>query len=307
LRSAVLYIAFNRPNLVRKSFPEIERARPDKLYIAIDGPRANNAEDELRCNEVKELLAHISWDCDVKRLYQEKNLGPGLGPASAINWFFSAEIEGIVLEDDVVPLPSFFDYCDELLEFYRLDSAVGCIGGGNLLANSFSCDHSYLFSSYASIWGWASWRRAWQHYSFSLADENKASRNFFLKFFFHEKYFVQLYWRIIFNSIAAELGGRFWDYQWNYACWKNGMLTIIPNCNQTLNIGFGGLATNTVGPPPEFLDKSAPKKMEFPLIHPDHVAINLNFDSVVERKIFGINWKTVFKSIVKQNIRKFFK
>ncbi len=168
MRSPVLFLVFNRPDSTRKVFDAIRSARPPKLYITADGPRPDRPAEAKLCSEVRAIASAVDWPCEVKTLFRESNLGCKAGVSSGITWFFSHEDEGIILEDDVLPVPTFFNFCDEMLERYRDDARVSMISGCNLISNHFSPKQSYFFSRYNLIWGWATWRRAWQHYDVAM-------------------------------------------------------------------------------------------------------------------------------------------
>ena len=88
-QSAVLFIIFNRLDTTLKVFDQIKLSQPAKLYIAADGPRLSREGEGVKCEAVKAaVLAAIDWECEVKTLFREENLGPKNGVASAIDWFF---------------------------------------------------------------------------------------------------------------------------------------------------------------------------------------------------------------------------
>ena len=64
LDTAVLLIAFNRPETTQKVFDAIKKAKPQKLYFAVDAPRNGNIEDERNVIRVKEIINQVDWDCD---------------------------------------------------------------------------------------------------------------------------------------------------------------------------------------------------------------------------------------------------
>jgi hypothetical protein len=169
LQTPVLFVIFNRLDTTNIVFKAIRKAQPKKLYIAADGPRPGNVSDEEKCTSIRKLVINVDWDCELKTLFREENLGCGLGPASAYDWFFEHEEEGIILEDDCLPDPSFFIYCQELLEKYRHDTKIMHITGSNFQKGwQNDEDYSYYFSSYPHEWGWATWRRAWKLYDFKV-------------------------------------------------------------------------------------------------------------------------------------------
>ena len=133
LTTPVLFLIFNRPDTTEKVFKQIKIAKPKKLYVVADGPRKNNAEDEKNCILTRKLINNIDWDCDLKKLYRDENLGCKNSVSSAITWFFENEEMGIILEDDCYPDESFFEFCQILLKRYESENQVMMIAGTNYL------------------------------------------------------------------------------------------------------------------------------------------------------------------------------
>ena len=117
--TAVLVIFFNRPNCLEETFAQVRKAKPKKLYLAQDGPRANNNEDTIKVLACRKIVEDIDWECEVHRNYSSVNHGCGLGPYHAIEWAFQAEDELIILEDDCVASQSFFRFCDEIHDYWK--------------------------------------------------------------------------------------------------------------------------------------------------------------------------------------------
>ena len=117
--TAVLLIFFNRPDCLAETFEQIRKAQPKKLYLAQDGPRANNDADAAGIASCRKIVGNIDWECEVHYNYSTENFGCGLGPYKAIEWAFQGEERLIVLEDDCVASQSFFRFCDEMLEKYK--------------------------------------------------------------------------------------------------------------------------------------------------------------------------------------------
>jgi hypothetical protein len=162
METALLFLVFNRPDQTAAVFEAIRQARPSKLYVAADGPREKRPEEKELCAAVRRIATAIDWPCDLHTLLRPTNLGCRAAVTEALNWFFELEPEGIILEDDCLPGPSFFRYAAELLECYRHDQRIMCITGGRPVAGTTYGAASYLVSIYNMCgWGWASWRRAW--------------------------------------------------------------------------------------------------------------------------------------------------
>jgi hypothetical protein len=243
MKSAVLLIAFNRPDTTQHVFAAIRKAKPKRLYLAIDGPRSSKSEDIIYIAKTKALISKIDWNCQVKRLYRSKNLGCKRAVSTAINWFFSFEKEGIILEDDCVPTPDFFKFCELMLEKYRDDQQIMMVSGTNYLSSASSDRSSYFFSQYYAIWGWATWKRAWKLYDVSMSDWPTVKASSVIKDNYPQKY-MQSHLAEMFESVYNGKVDT-WDVQWFYACLKQGGLTIVPSVNLISNIGLVG--THTTG------------------------------------------------------------
>ena len=241
--SPVLFLVFNRPEPTRRVFEAIRRAAPGRLYVAADGPRDGVPGERERTEAVRRIVDDIDWPCEVRTLFRERNLGCGRAVSEGIDWFFRHEAQGIILEDDCVPHPDFFPYCQALLERYADDPRVFAVNGVNFQRGRWRGDGSYYFSRYLHVWGWASWRRAWQHYDRSLAfwpawrDSNAWREQW------HDRV-ERRYWEQAFD--AAYRGAvDTWDYQWFATVRYHQGLIATPNSNLVSNIGFGNDATHT--------------------------------------------------------------
>jgi len=280
-KSPVLFIIFNRPETTKLVFEKIRAARPTRLYIAADGPRPNRDGEAALCAQTRDaVISHIDWPCEIKTLLRDQNLGCKNAVSSALDWFFAAEPEGIILEDDCVPSPDFFRFCDTLLEKYRDDPRIRHIAGVNLQRGIRRGDASYYFSRITHIWGWASWRRVWKDYDKTLTtlDETKVAAA--LREAYAEPIIVEE-WLAVINRLKA---GKIdtWDYQLGIANLMSGGLCIIPNTNLVTNIGFGPGATHTH----DSANKNAgiPARRLGPLTHPPADA----FKATQEADIFSL-------------------
>ncbi len=242
----VLLLGFNRPDTMSVVLDRLREVQPTQLFVAIDGPRAGRSEDDNKVQQCRDLVDEIDWDCEVRTLFQNENLGCGLGVSTAISWFFDQVQEGIILEDDIVPDPSFFAFCTDLLDRYRNDHRIFAISGCNYVPQAYLAqpDASYRFSRVPHIWGWATWRRSWHQYELNIAD-------------WRRRLPIRRLWADVQHSVPAtaywtgtfELLGRgqidTWDGQLVLAAMAAGQLTATSNTNLVDNIGFGPNATHT--------------------------------------------------------------
>ncbi|TVZ25583.1 FkbM family methyltransferase [Gillisia sp. Hel_I_86] len=240
----ILFIIFNRPDITSRVFKEIKKQKPKFLFVAADGPRPGVEYDIDKCRKARELVLNgIDWDCEVKTLFRKENLGCGKGVSSAIDWFFENVEQGIILEDDCLPHPSFFMYCETLLNKYKHNENIYAISGDNFQNGIRRGDASYYFSHYVYVWGWASWRRAWKHYDFDLGELEELKSNKLFEKIDKRKNFKE-YWLKLFEKVKQKEIDT-WDYQWLFTIWKNNGLTVVPNTNLISNIGFSKEATHT--------------------------------------------------------------
>ncbi len=283
----ILFIIFNRPELTKQVFQEIKKQKPKFLFIAADGPRKHIKEDINKCMKTKELvLKGIDWDCEVKTLFREENLGCGKGVSLAIDWFFDHVEEGIILEDDCLPHESFFGYCESLLEKYAENPKIFGINGSNFQLIENKGGSSYFYSNYMFVWGWATWKRAWEHYDFKMKNyEELATVNFFSRI--DKRRVFRKYWKSRFDLVhRKELDT--WDYQWLFSIWKNQGLIVVPNTNLVSNIGFGHDATHTINQG-SFANLGT---YQIKNLNPPHkIRPNTRADRIFSRHVFNIGHK----------------
>jgi hypothetical protein len=280
----VVFIVFNRPEVTQRVFDRIAAARPQKLLLIADGPRPDRSTDSSKVALVREIVAKVDWPCEVYRNFAEENLGCKQRVSSGLDWAFSIVEEAIILEDDCLPDMTFFSFCQELLERYRYDERVMHIGGGNYQHGIRRSSDSYYFSKYPHGWGWASWRRAWQCFDFHIKKwpELRATDWMRTKCPSNRE---QQYWTDIYDrSYRAELNA--WDYQWNFACWVQGGVSIVPEVNLVENIGFGPDATNTVEKW-EGIKAVMTGSLKGKLRHPKEILVNKKADKYTFKKVFS--------------------
>jgi len=279
--SPVLFLVFNRPDKTAQVFDTIRTARPGRLYVAADGPRLDRPGEAARCARAREIATAIEWPCEVRTLFRDSNLGCKQAVSGALDWFFGEEEAGIVLEDDCLPHPDFFRFCDSLLEHYAEDERVSVITGDNFQSGRQRGNASYYFSKYNHCWGWASWRRTWRLYDGDLSfwPEWKRSAAWRDK---TPDPVERRYWEDIFDQVArGEIDS--WAYPWTASVWCRGGLTATPNVNLVTNIGFGEDATHTRGTGDRHV---LPRRALGNFTHPVDVERNLRADDFAFRHHF---------------------
>jgi hypothetical protein len=275
LSTPVAFIIFNRPDTTEKVFAEIARARPPKLLVIGDGPRTSRDGEAEKVTACRAIIDRVDWPCEVLTNYSEANLGCKARVSSGLDWVFEQVPEAIILEDDCLPHHTFFQFCEEMLKYYRNDTRIGLICGTHLLFDK-TTDDSYYFSRYPHIWGWASWSRVWKYYDvgFKNLDMLIEDKNF-------EKNFKSIneykHWIDCFKKVRDGFINT-WDAQVVYLTLIQSMLSIYPSRNLISNIGFGENATHTTNNKSPVAELET-FTMDFPLRHPNYIYPNYKAES----------------------------
>lgn len=239
----ILFLVFNRPSQTARVFESLRRVRPRRLFVAADGPRPGRAGEGALCAETRRLATAVDWPCEVKTLFREGNLGCGQAVSEGISWFFDEVEEGIILEDDCLPNSDFFEFCGMMLNRYRTEEKVGTIGGSHCLPPDLEMKRTHYTSKYFQMWGWASWRRFWKHYDFSMSSvSDKGWQEIFRAT--HPVPIEARFWYLIYQKLAAG-GFDTWDFQVCFTAWRRNAVHIMPSKNLVSNLGYGSDATHT--------------------------------------------------------------
>lgn len=271
----IVFIIFNRPEPTQIVFEAIRKQKPKTLFIIADGPRAHEPADIEKVKNTRQIVEYVDWDCDVHRLYAETNMGLKSRVSSGITQVFDVVEDAIILEDDCLPSDSFFTFCADLLERYRHNEQIMMISGDNFVERLSPKQYSYFFSIYPTIWGWATWRRAWAKYDIEMTDWQKGNAQAMIAKHIgvpkHFEHLASLFDRTLNNEFHT------WDYQWAYSCLLEGGLTIIPSYNLITNIGFNADATHT-NSLLSMISNLPRYELELPLQYPSHIEVHQQYD-----------------------------
>jgi hypothetical protein len=284
MRAPIALIVFNRPEVTASVAAVIAQAKPPKVFVLADGPRANHPGDAQKCAATRAAIDRIDWPCEVVRKYSDVNLGCGHGPATGIDWVFQQTDRAIILEDDCLPHPRFFPYCDELLEKYSDDKRFMQIAGSNFQCGHKRGPYSYFFSRFKICWGWATWRRAWQHMDMGVKLWPEFRDSTWLRDLVGDPRAIQ-HWAEKFEG-AFRAGGKvdYWDYQWLFSTWAQNGLCIMPNANLISNIGFNDEATHTTWAGSRWA-RLPLQEMPLPLQHPPVVVRDKEADDFFVKEV----------------------
>jgi len=295
----ILFLIFNRPDTTEKVFEIIRNIKPSKLFVSADGPRKNKEGEKEKCEQTRKIIDRVDWDCEVLKNFSNENLGCKKGVVKGINWFFENIKEGIIIEDDCILEDSFFLFVQEMLSRYRNDEQVMHIGAANFQDGIKRGDASYYFSKFCHVWGWATWRRAWNHYDVAIKGFDKFKSENKISSILPDKK-MQKHWLKLFQTVYDNALDT-WDFQWVYTVWEQKGMSIIPNVNLVSNIGFGEEATHTKVSGHILAENQSGNISE--LIHPEKAEINETADKYTfYHKIYQSKWKKI-----KSRFEKYFK
>jgi hypothetical protein len=288
----VLLLLFNRPRLTVRAMAAIRSARPARLYLAADGPRAGRSEDRDACAAAREAaLAAVDWPCSVKTLYRDDNLGCARAVHGAVSWFFEHEAEGIVLEDDCIAAPAFFPFCTEMLQRYRSEPRVFAVSGDNFVESATAASPSYWFNGVFHCWGWAAWRDRWAKVPRTIdqPDQDAIHRTLLRAGLSRAEV---AYWSPLFDRVRTRVDSTrrldSWAYAALYHVFVNRYLCICPARNLVSNVGFGSGSTHFQDVGADAGMQVALGELPFPLTHPEKVALDRRLHVRNLRAHFGI-------------------
>lgn len=300
----VLFIIFNRPELAQKTFLAIREYKPEKLYVAADGPRFYKEGEAELCEKTRSLiLSMVDWKCELETLFSRENAGCGRSVSRAITWMLDIEEYGIILEDDCVPSPDFFNFCEELLPMYKGNEKIAQINGFN--PECFGKESkSYCFTAYPSIWGWATWKRSWINMDLYMSGWPLVRKQVFRRFSLFEAIIHVYFWEKMHRSILAGKTPNAWGYQWSLHVFMNNKICVNPLSNMVINTGFieDSVHCNNTDHPYKYATWG---KVSFPLVHPEEVILNAKAERRKSR-LYIKNYLGVARSKMKRTLKNIF-
>lgn len=292
----IALIIYRRPDTTRRVFETVKRVQPSRLFIVADGP--SDKVDRERCEATRSIVEKIDWKCDVYRNYADTNMGCRKRVSSGLDWVFENTDRAIILEDDCLPSESFFSFCASLLGRFEDDDRIMHING-----NTFGADfsglspYSYGFCNYAQVWGWATWKRAWDHYDAEMENWPEFENAGFLS---------SLDGSTRALDVRREKWGRTyqkkidtWDYQWHFAVASQAGLSIAPRKNMVSNIGFDAMATHTTNAESAKAEIK-PHEIERELVHPSFVVADKRINKVYRENMLAPSLQTRIQNKLKR-------
>ncbi len=277
MTAPVILFIYNRPDTTRRVIEALRVAQPTQLFVVADGARSPDG--IARCEATRAVIDEIDWPCEIVKVYSDSavNLGLRRRVVGGLTQVFDQVDSAIILEDDCVPEPTFFRFCDELLERFRYEDRIMMITGTNPMLSWQSEAQSCHFSHHGMTWGWATWRRAWQRYDEQAQqwqDPNMRQRIRALLDDEEAYAFCAERFQCV-NDALDDLD--IWDYQWSFSCLLHGGLSVVPAVNLVSNIGFQRSASHTTEPL-TLGANLARSPLPFPLHHPELIQADQTYD-----------------------------
>ena len=286
LEKPVVVIIYNRPEKVSILMAQLARAKPKRVFLIADGPKKNSL--SVKIAVVAALIVfreNLYQSCEMLDNIAPVNLGCGNRISTGLDWVFSQVDEAIILEDDCIPSDAFFRFSSEMLDAFKDSPEIGIISGSNFLPLGSDPDHDFFVSNYAHIWGWATWKRTWNHYSFRIQNWPNGKSEIFSRAGIKTRR-ARRYWDLAFDSVKSGAVDT-WDYQLVYMLWLQSLKAIVPTKNLVSNIGFGRSATNTL-----FYRKLSGRQtsgFQWPLKWPNSLNVDSEKDEETSKRVFEIS------------------
>ena len=289
MKTPIAVIIFNRPDHAAKLRECLRNEEDRALFVISDGPRPSKLGELEQVEACRKIFS--DWPSLVHLNFADNNMGCKSRVSSGLTWVFEHTDRAIILEDDCLPHPDFFQFADELLDRYANDTRIMSICGTNVFSDRNFFSWSYCFSKYQNCWGWATWKRSWDLFDHNLSGLQIAKEMGLLREHLGSRR-AAMYWHYMLGRVRD---GRInsWAYIWTFTGFLNHGLHIIPKYNLIENAGFGKDSTHTTQTPAYLSTKI--KSMDFPLSHPPAVFPHPQYDQSIEDTVFS---KSIYQRIL---------
>lgn len=165
---AIILFVYNRPWHTRQTVEALQRcelATESDLYIFADGLKADATEEQKnKIHEVRNYIHTIAGFHSV--IIEESETNMGLANSIIVGVSKILDIHGkvIVLEDDIVVSSGFLKYMNSALDIYEQEQNVMHIAGYMYPLRKNALPETFFYPA-VSCWGWATWKRAWNHFN----------------------------------------------------------------------------------------------------------------------------------------------
>jgi hypothetical protein len=240
-RTPVAVFAYNRPQHTDRALEALARChRLDecRFHFYLDGPKIT--ENSAAVADTLHVLESWQPTFNAHLVVRSFNLGLASSIVGGVSDLLANYGRVIVLEDDLIVEPDFLHYMIECLNHYADKPAVMQVAALTLQPPS-DCATDVFLLPVTSTWGWATWARAWTHFSWTPIDLEKQQQD--------------QAWQNRFNlngsfagntMLADRLAGKnsSWGILWWYTVSRLNGLVAYPRDSLVRNTGFDGSGTH---------------------------------------------------------------
>jgi len=240
VKTPVLFETFARPDYARQVWAAIKASKPRKLYFYSNKARAEKPEEVKNNEEIRSWAKEIDWECDLHTWFRDEYVDVYTSLRGAVDWVCENEEEWIALEEDVVPTPAFFSFCDQMIEYYRNDKRVWYVSGDNIF-NLNPSGYDYIFTHYHWMYGWATWRDRWRSIDWDNSHIDEMILQGIYAYFFKTKKQCKLRRdeKIRLKDFIERT--KCWDFYFGMVCDQNNAVGVVPKMHLVTNIGLSGV------------------------------------------------------------------
>lgn len=278
MSAPIAFFAYNRPEHTRMALEQLSRANGANqatLYIFCDGPKAGALpEEQEKIEQVRKVARSQKWCREVIIREADNNLGLTRSIAEGITEVVNKHGTIIVVEDDILIGKHFLDYCNAALIQYANNEEVMHVGG--FLYPSSKKFNAPFFTHHVLVWGWATWKRAWNHFSLdtgtfiSQLNSPEIVSNFNIKN-------KNGYYDFLMRQHNKEINT--WDICWYASVFFNNGISLYPSSSIIQNIGIDSSGTHWTGNHSVTLPQAADYN-PIPNNWPTPTVIDINEDTV---------------------------
>lgn len=237
VENPVLFITFCRPEYARRSWEAIKRAQPRTLYFYSNKAREDRPDEVKRNEEVRAFVKEIDWECNLKKFFREEYVDIYTSLWGAMDWLFTNEETGIVLEEDCVASEIFFTYCDNMLKLHKDNKRISIISSNNRTPQFNPKNEDSFLTKFVGIYGWATWSDRWKRLDKNMKNWPKYRSKMIRYFGFWAGCWYLMWWQRMYMKIDVF---NPWDSIFAYNNVIYDAYALVPVCNLVEDIGKYG-------------------------------------------------------------------
>jgi hypothetical protein len=236
-RAPIALFIYNRPQHTARTLASLAAnplATESDLVVYADGPKTPEHEPSVQA--ARSVVREARGFKSVRVVERERNLGLANSIISGVTEICDAQGSVVVVEDDLDLSPGFLTFMNEGLERYRDEERVMQISGYVFAVDRPEELPAAFFLRLSATWGWATWKRAWDHLETDASRllgqfSNEASRDFDLGGAYP-------YFQTLVDHDRGTL--NVWGVRWYASMFLRGGLCLHPARPLVNNIGMDG-------------------------------------------------------------------